>query len=82
MSEDELRPPLPASLVVPHPARLDARRPDYGHILERHATALAAGQPFYLDPATGLQVMTAQFLWTRGTCCDTGCRHCPYLPRA
>ena len=25
-------------------------------------------------------VLTAGFLADRGTCCDRGCRHCPYLP--
>jgi hypothetical protein len=33
----------------------------------------------YLDPATGLFVLTAAYLLERSTCCETGCRHCPYL---
>jgi hypothetical protein len=40
---------------------------------------MAAGEAGYLDPATGLFVMTAAHLADRGTCCDSGCRHCPYV---
>ena len=38
------------------------------------------GAPGYDDPETGLFVFTASYLADRGTCCDTGCRHCPYTP--
>ncbi len=82
MSADEARDrPLPAALVLPHPSRCDPGRADYGEILARHAAAIAAGVDAYVDPATGYQVWTAQYLWDRGFCCDTGCRHCPYLKR-
>ena len=43
---------------------------------------LAVPDPARLDPATGLWVFTAAYLWDRGTCCDSGCRHCPYLHQA
>lgn len=43
-----------------------------------HDRAVAAGEPGYLDPDTGLFVMTASYLAERGHCCDSGCRHCPY----
>ncbi|MDQ1711440.1 MAG: hypothetical protein QOE45_890 [Frankiaceae bacterium] len=43
-----------------------------------HAAAEAAGEPGYLDPETGLFVLTAAYLLDRGTCCENGCRHCPY----
>ncbi|MFY1633123.1 DUF5522 domain-containing protein [Solwaraspora sp. WMMB335] len=66
-------------LTEPHPARLPADHPDHQAILAAHATALDAGAPGYLDPATGLFVLTAAFLASRGTCCEQGCRHCPYL---
>ena len=33
----------------------------------------------YLDPASGLFVLTAGYLAQRGRCCDQGCRHCPYV---
>lgn len=63
----------------PHPDRLPLRHPLFGAILEAHARALASGDDTYVDPATGYTVLTSAFLLARGTCCDTGCRHCPYL---
>lgn len=66
-------------LAEPHPARLPADHPQRAAILAAHTTALQAGEAGYLDPATGLFVLTAAFLARRGTCCDQGCRHCPYL---
>jgi hypothetical protein len=44
-----------------------------------HAEAVARGDAGYLDPTTGLFTMTAAYLLERGTCCDQGCRHCPYV---
>ncbi|WP_436795241.1 DUF5522 domain-containing protein [Actinospongicola halichondriae] len=44
----------------------------------RHDRAVATGAPSYVDPATGYQVFTAQYLLDRGHCCDSLCRHCPY----
>jgi hypothetical protein len=43
-----------------------------------HDAAVAAGDAGYLDPDSGLFVLTAAFLADRGTCCGRGCRHCPY----
>jgi hypothetical protein len=37
------------------------------------------GEPGYRDPTSGLFVFTAQFHADRGYCCNSGCRHCPYL---
>jgi hypothetical protein len=48
-------------------------------ILTAHNGALAAGSAGYLDPRTGLFVLSAGFLAARGTCCGRGCRHCPYV---
>jgi len=72
---------LPAHLYLPHPDRLDPSRDDYAMLLQRHEAAIARGESFYVDPATGAMVFTAQSLWERGYCCDSGCRHCPYLVR-
>ena len=69
----------PRPLTEPHPDRLDPAHPRYDAIIARHSAAVAAGQNGYADPATGLFVLTAGFLAARGTCCDNGCRHCPYL---
>ncbi len=32
----------------------------------------------YIDPQTGLTVFTAHFHLSRGKCCGSKCRHCPY----
>jgi hypothetical protein len=66
-------------LGEPHPDRLPPTDPAYAAILAAHRAALEAGEDSYLDPSTGLTVFTAGYLARRGTCCDTGCRHCPYL---
>jgi hypothetical protein len=69
----------PRSLTEPHPERLDPAHPHYDEIVARHAAAVARGDSGYTDPASGLFVLTAGFLANRGTCCDNGCRHCPYV---
>jgi hypothetical protein len=66
-------------LHVPHPNRLPPDRPDRAEILAAHERAVAAGDAGYVDPSTGLFVLTAAFLRDRGTCCGRGCRHCPYV---
>ena len=73
------RPLAPRPLDNPHPDRLPPSHPLYAEILRRHAAALEAGEAGYIDPATGLFVLTAGFLADRETCCDKGCRHCPYV---
>jgi hypothetical protein len=67
------------SLHEPHPDRLPLDHPHRDAILAAHEEAMAAGELGYLDPATGLFVLTAATLAARGECCDQGCRHCPYL---
>jgi hypothetical protein len=49
-------------------------------ILKIHDAASARGDNSYIDPETGLLVMTAHYLEERKFCCGTGCRHCPYEP--
>jgi hypothetical protein len=66
-------------LSRPHPDRLPPDAPGYGEIVDAHRTALRAGADTYVDPATGLVVLTAGYLARRGHCCGSGCRHCPYL---
>ena len=66
-------------MMVPHPSRLSPQRPDYAAILEAHARAITAGERTYLDPSTGLTVQTSATHLERGTCCNSGCRHCPYV---
>ena len=43
-----------------------------------HERACANEEDTYIDPETGLVVMTAWWLKQRGFCCNGGCRHCPY----
>jgi len=47
-------------------------------ILVAHQEAVDNKVKTYKDPASGLQVMTEDFLRERGYCCGNGCRHCPY----
>jgi hypothetical protein len=69
---------LRSSWASPHPSRLPDDHPFRDEILDRHRAAMAAGDAVYADPASGLSVFTAAFLAGRGTCCGSGCRHCPY----
>lgn len=55
-----------------------AREPVSSRVGAAHARACAAGHDFYVDPESGLMVMTAVYLRERGFCCDNGCRHCPW----
>ncbi len=43
-----------------------------------HDAADARNQDGYIDPDTGLFVMTAGRLRRQGVCCGRGCRHCPW----
>lgn len=38
---------------------------------------LREGEDYYIGD-DGLLVMTEAYLRRRGTCCENGCRHCPY----
>lgn len=70
--------PAPRPLGEPHPSRLAPDHPRRTEILAAHDAAMAAGDPGYLDPATGLFVFTAASLLRR-PCCASGCRHCPWV---
>jgi len=59
--------------------RLPDSHPRFAEIMSRHASAVAARLPCYQDPVSGLSVMTAEFLASRSYCCESGCRHCPYV---
>ncbi|HEX4434353.1 MAG TPA: DUF5522 domain-containing protein [Acidimicrobiales bacterium] len=66
-------------LTEPHPDRLSPDDPAFAEIIRLHAEALAAGADTYVDPRSGYTVLTAGYLARRGTCCESGCRHCPYV---
>jgi hypothetical protein len=72
-------PLAPRPLTEPHPSRLPLAAAGRDAALAAHAAALDAGEAGYVDPTSGLFVLTARFLADRGTCCGRGCRHCPYV---
>jgi hypothetical protein len=75
-----IRPKLDARpLSEPHPSRLAPDHPHRERILAAHQKALDAGQFSYIDPVSGLYVFTAAAHVARGYCCESGCRHCPYV---
>ncbi len=47
-------------------------------ILEAHQKACENQEYTYIDPETGLQVLTEFYLKQRGYCCTNKCRHCAY----
>ena len=63
----------------PHETRLRPTHPLFENVLAAHRAAIAQGLPTYRDPYSGLAVFTAQLLANRGYCCESGCRHCPYV---
>jgi hypothetical protein len=65
---------------TPRADRLAADAVGRDRILAAHEAAMAAGEAGYLDPTSGLFVLTASYLSDRGWCCGEGCRHCPYEP--
>lgn len=67
------------SIPRPHPSRLDPSREDYDAVIDAHERAVREGRASYQDPRTGLVVLTVETHLARGTCCESGCRHCPYL---
>jgi hypothetical protein len=69
----------PDHLHQAHSRRLPPNHPQHAEIVDRHAAAVAAGEVTYRDPYSGLSVFTAAFLADRGYCCDSGCRHCPFV---
>ncbi len=75
---DRRQAPARRSLFEPHPERLGADDPERDAILVAHRRAVEAGQPGYVDPSTGLYVITAAEHVRRGHCCANDCRHCPY----
>jgi hypothetical protein len=79
VSTTEPDPPADRSLYEPDPSRLPLDRPDRAQILAAHAEAVQRGDPGYFDPESGLFVLTAAYLVERSRCCQSGCRHCPYV---
>lgn len=66
-------------LTEPAAGRLPPSTPKRAEILDLHAESVAGRRAGYVDPASGLFVLSAWFLAERGSCCTRGCRHCPYV---
>ena len=60
------RPLADRPLTEPHPDRLSPDDPAYPEIIRAHAEALRAGADTYVDPRSGLTVLTAGYLARRG----------------
>lgn len=72
-------PLAPRPLTEPAASRLPANARRRSEVMAAHAVAIERGEAGYVDPESGLFVLTAKFLADRGTCCERGCRHCPYV---
>lgn len=70
---------LRADWHSPHLSRLPQAQAQRVEIMERHDRSTDRGLPNYVDPSSGFSVFTADFLASRGYCCASGCRHCPYV---
>lgn len=58
-------------------AKLNAPEPGPTEVLNRQALPrLREGQDYYVEG--GLMVFTAAYHLSRGYCCNSTCRHCPY----
>lgn len=77
MSRDTPRRRLRSNWAQPAPDRFDPASPGFARAMAAHDRAAARGEGGYLDPGSGLFVMTAESLAAR-PCCDQGCRHCPW----
>lgn len=76
-----MKEPLPPERRIPAPARFSPEHPRFAEVIELHERSITLDTYGYRDPSTGLLVFSAKYLWDRGFCCDTGCRHCPYVGR-
>ena len=78
MAEDELR---EWWRTTPHPDRFGPGHRGYEQAMAAHEAAVEAGLDGYIDPTSGLFVLTATALAAR-PCCEQGCRHCPWITTA
>ena len=73
--------PLPPERRLPAFERLSPDHARYHEIIAAHERSIELDTYGYRDPDSGLLVFSAKYLWDRAYCCDTGCRHCPYVGR-
>lgn len=76
-----MKSPLPPERRAPAPSRFSADHPLYEAVIAAHERSIELDTYGYRDPQSGLLVFSAKYLWDREYCCDTGCRHCPYVAR-
>lgn len=76
-----MKSPLPPERRHPAAERLSPDHPRYVEIMSAHERSIELDTYGYRDPDSGLLVFSAKYLWDRAYCCDTGCRHCPYVGR-
>ena len=72
--------PMPGAFV-PSKDRFNYSDPNAKARLEAYLDSLERGSDFYFDVPSGFLVMNALKHIKRGDCCNSGCRHCPYVPR-
>ncbi len=65
-------------LRTPLTDRFRGDMPGFAPSMLAHGDALESGEDYYMDPQTGLLVMSSQYLADRGPCCGNSCRHCPF----
>jgi hypothetical protein len=58
-------------------ARLASELDDADTVIAEASRIASTNKAYYLD-AGGNTVFTARYHLERGTCCASGCRHCPY----
>jgi len=68
----------PESRPDGRPAPDDPRPKLSVEVQTAHDAAVSEGLGHYLDPLTGLVSFTELTHLSRGYCCGSGCRHCPY----
>jgi hypothetical protein len=72
---------LPPERRLPAPTRFPPEHAEYSAVIAAHERSIELDTYGYKDPVSGLLVFSAKYLWDRGYCCETGCRHCPYVGR-
>jgi hypothetical protein len=77
LAEDQIEPACFCRSCLETIARIARERDDTESILTEVRKAIVTDSDYYLD-ADGKMVFTEAYHLKRGTCCDSGCRHCPY----
>lgn len=62
----------------PLPPEANHRPDEEPYYMREHEAAVCAGETHYVDSRTGYLVFTELFHRSRGHCCLSACRHCPY----